>query len=174
MARRFRFNLEAVLRYREIREDERRREFLEARRLVDEEKVKQREMNEERGRLQDEIVEAFQSQAPIQSVMNSYHLIGRLDVAVAESLQRQRQLEEEVEKRRLALVAARQETRMMETLKERRKEEFVMEQDRIEQAFMDELSIQSQGRRLREARAADDAAEERRKAMETTEVEGED
>lgn len=173
MARRFRFNLQAVLRYREIQEDTKRREFLEAQRAVDEEKVKRQEMNQQRGELQDEIVLAFEKHAPIQSVMNSYHMIGRLDTAVAESLRRQRQLEEEVEKRRAAMVVARQETRMMETLKEQRKEEFVREEDRLEQAFMDELSIQTQGRRVREARAAADA-EEMRKAREATEAEGEE
>lgn len=163
MARRFRFNLEAVLRYRTIMEDERRREYLEAKRLVDEEKVKRQEMDAERNRMQDEIVAAFEKQAPIQSVMTSYHIIGRIEQAMVESLKREQQLEVEVEKRRQAMIHARQETRMMETLKERRKEEFVKEQDRVEQAFMDELSIQSQGRRVREARAAADLEEERKR-----------
>lgn len=164
MAKRFRFNLEAVLRYREIKEDERRREFLEVQRLMDEEKVRQQEMNSQRNQLQDEIVTAFEKQAPIQAVMTSYTMIGRLEGAMAESVKRQQQLEAELEKRRQAMIAARQETRMMETLKERRQEEYIKELDRVEQAFMDELSIQSQGRRLREARAQAEA-EELRQAL---------
>ncbi len=171
MAKRFRFNLQAVLRYREIQEDERRREFLEAQRLVDEEKVKRAEMDRERIGLQDEIVRAFEEHAPIQSVMASYHMIGRLEGAIAESLKRQQKLEQEVEVRRQAMIAARQQTRMMETLKEARREEYIRELDRVEQAFMDELSIQSQGRRLREARAVAEEAE-RQKALEAFEAEG--
>lgn len=161
MARRFRFNLEPVLRYREILEDERRREFLEAKRLVDEERVRREEMDRERGGLQDEIVKAFEERAPMQSVMASYRMIGSLETAMADSLRRQQQLEVEMERRRRAMVTASQDKQVMETLKENRREEFVREQDRVEQALLDELSIQARGRRLREAANAADAAEPR-------------
>ncbi len=152
MARRFRFNLDAVLRYREIMEDERRREYLEAKKLVDEERVKQEELQQERSAVLDEIVQALEREVSVQSVMASYSTIGRLDAAVAESRQREKQLEDEVEKRRLAMIGAHQETSIMENLKERRREEFLREQDKIEQALLDDLSIQAQGRRVREAR----------------------
>ncbi len=36
---------------------------------------------------------------------------------------------------------------MMEILKDRRKEEFVREQDKVEQTLLDELSIQDRGRK---------------------------
>lgn len=153
MARRFRFNLEAVLRYRVIMSDERRREFLEAKKLVDEEIQRREEMNRERGQMQDEIVRAFEERAPMQSVMASYRMVGKLEGAMVDSLRRQQQLEVEVERRRQAMIAANQEKQVMESLKERRREEYVKEQDRLEQAFLDELSIQSQARRKREADA---------------------
>lgn len=150
MARRFRFNLEAVLRYREIMEDQKRRDFAEANRLVEEERMRREDMLRERSDLQDEIVKSFAEQAPFQSVVTTYHMVGRLEVAAGESSQRLAALEAEREKRRQALVAARQETRMMETLKEQRREEFVREQDRVEQTMLDELSIQARSRKLRE------------------------
>ncbi len=150
MARRFRFNLEAVLRYREIMEDQKRRDFAEANRLVDEERLRREDILRERSGMQDEIVKSFQEQAPFQSVVASYHMVGRLEQAAAESLRRQQALEAERERRRALLVEARQETRMMETLKERRKEEFVREQEKIEQTLLDELSIQAKARRERE------------------------
>ena len=150
MARRFRFNLEAVLRYREIMEDQKRRDFAEANRLVEEERLRREDIQRERGDLQDEIVRSLESQAPFQSVVSTYHMVGRLEMAAAESVRKQQKLELEREKRRQALVAARQETRMMETLRERRREEFVREQDKVEQALLDELSIQAQARRIRE------------------------
>ena len=154
MARRFRFNLEAVLRHRERLEEDRRREFAEVNRLVEEERLRREEMQRERGELQDEIVKSFEEQAPFQSVVMSYHMVGRLEQAATESLKRQNILNAELEKRRQALVTARQETHMLETLKERRQEEFQREQDRLEQALLDELSIQARGRRLREEKAA--------------------
>ena len=150
MARRFRFNLEAVLRYREIMEDQKRRDFAEANRLVEEERLRREDIQRERGELQDEIVSSFESQAPFQSVVSTYHMVGRLEMAAAESMRRQQKLEHEREQRRQALVTARQETRMMETLKERRREEFVREQEKVEQTLLDELSIQARARRTRE------------------------
>ncbi len=151
MARRFRFNLEAVLRYRNIMADERRREFLESKKLVDEERLRREEMGRERSAAQDEIVRAFEERAPMSSIMASYRMVGSLESAMQDSLRRERQLAIEVERRRKAMVSANQEKQVMESLKERRREEFVREQDRLEQAFLDELSIQSLGRRRREA-----------------------
>lgn len=150
MARRFRFNLEAVLRYRQIMEDQKRRDFAEANRLVEEERLKREDILRERSEMQDDIVRSFADQAPFQSIVSSYHMVGRLDNAARESSDRQRQLEAEKERRRQLLVAARQNTMMMETLKEQRREEFAREQDKADQAVLDELSIQARGRRERE------------------------
>lgn len=58
----------------------------------------------------------------------------------------------------------------MENLKERRREEFIREQDKIEQALLDDLSIQAQGRRVREAKeqaVLDEARLRERLARET-------
>lgn len=150
MARRFRFNLEAILRHRERTEDARRREFAEANRMVEEERLRREDILRERSEMQDEIVRSFEEHAPFQSVVTSYHMVGRLEQAASESIRRQQALETELERRRAALVVARQETKMLETLKERRREEFVREQERVEQALLDELSIQARERRLRE------------------------
>lgn len=163
MARRFRFNLQAVLRYREIMEDQRRRDFLEASRLVDEERLRREDMQRERGEIQDEIVRSFAEQSPFQSIVSSYHMVGRLEHSMSESTRRQQQLEAEKEKRRLAMVEARQQTRMMESLKERRQEEFVREQEKIEQSLLDELSIQAQGRRVREGKASQESEAEKKR-----------
>lgn len=152
MARRFKFNLSAVLRYRELMEDGKRREFAEANRLVEEERMRREDLQRERGEMQDEIVKSFQDRAPFQSIVSSYNMIGRLEQADVESRKRSLLLEAELEKRRQALVRARQETRMMETLKDRRREEFNREQDRIEQTLLDELSVQAKARRDREKR----------------------
>lgn len=150
MAKRFRFNLEAVLRYREITEDRRKREYMEANRAVTEERLRREEMQRERTAMQEEIVRGFEKQEPFQSVVASYNTIGRIENAVSESLRREQRLQAELEEKRKAMVAARMDTRIMESLKERRKEEFLREEDRIEQTVLDELSLQQQGRRKRE------------------------
>lgn len=154
MARRFRFNLESVLRYREIMEDQKRREFAEANRLSEEERVRREAMGEERSELQDEIVRLYEEQAPFKSIVDSYAMVGKLDQLMSDSANRQRQLDAIKEQRRQLLVKARQDTQMMETLKERRREEFVREQDKLEQALLDELSIQARARREMEKKIA--------------------
>ncbi len=160
MARRFQFNLQALLRYREIMEDEKRRAYLEAKRLIDVEKVRQQDLNRQRDQVQDEILHALEDSVSVQAVMASYATVGKIDAALAESRKRVTALEAEVEKRRLAMIGARQETRMMETLKDRRREEFIQEEDKVEQSLIDELSIQARGRRIREENEAAELAEQ--------------
>ena len=147
MAKRFRFDLEPVLRYRAIMEDKRRREFAEANRLAEAERLRRQELGRERGEVQDDIVRLYEARAPFQGIRDSYFLASRLEGEMADSLKRQRELDQAREQRRRDLVAARRDTRMMETIKENRRAEFVREQDRLDQALLDELSIQARARR---------------------------
>ena len=162
MARRFRFNLETVLRYREMQEDQRKREYLEVNRQLNEERLRREDLQRDRGAMQDEIVRGFTEHDPFQSVVSNYNQVGRLENAIGESLRREQQLRAELERRRVAMVEARMDTRMMESLKERRREEFNREQEKAEQSLLDELSIQAQGRRVREAKFEAELAEEKR------------
>jgi flagellar FliJ protein len=135
-------------------EDRRRRDFAEANRVAEGERVHREDLRHEREEIQDEIVRLYDEQAPFQAIRDSYHLTNQLEGEVIASLNRQRRLDQEVDERRKNLIQARQETRMLETLKERRREEFVKEQDRLDQTLLDELSIQARGRMLRERRTA--------------------
>lgn len=173
MAKRFRFNLEAVLRYREITEDRRKREYMEANRAVTEERLRREEMQRERTAMQEEIVRGFEKQEPFQSVVANYNTVGRLENEVAASRRREQQLQGELEIRRKAMVAASMDKKVMESLKERRKEEFIKEEDRMEQITLDDLSIQQQSRRRREEAHAAALEEEKRKLLEELELSGE-
>ncbi len=95
VARRFRFNLDPVLRYRQIMEDQKRREFAEANRVLEEERMRREEIQRERSDMQDEIVQSFQDQAPFQSIVSSYHMVGRLEHAIVVSRRRELALEQE-------------------------------------------------------------------------------
>ncbi len=121
--------------------------------MLEEERVRRQEIIQERSEMQDEIIRSFEGQAPFQSVVSSYHMVAYLEGAINESHRRELTLEQQRELRRLALVEARQETRTMEILKENRKEEFVKEQEKIDQTLLDELSIQARARRIRESQA---------------------
>lgn len=173
MAKRFRFNLEAVLRYRAIQEDEAKREYLELKRLVEQERLRREELAVQRGEMQDEIVQAFAERAPMQAVTTAYSMIGRIESAMAESHRKQAQLEAQAEQKRQIMIVASQKKKVMETLKENRRIEYIQELDRVEQAFLDEMSIQAQGRRLRDAKAAREweEMESERQALLTTDGE---
>ena len=150
MAERFRFNLETVLRYRGIIKDRCQREFAAASRRVEEERRRGEDILRERGDIQDEIVKAFQEHSPFQSIIASYRTADSLARSAVESAKRRRELEIEAEKSRQALVEASRDKEVMESLKERRREEFRRDQERQQQALLDEMSIQSRSRRLRD------------------------
>lgn len=174
MAKRFRFNLEAVLRYRQIQEDEAKREYLDLKRMMEQERVRREEMSAQRGDIQDEIVQAFSERAPMQAITAAYHMIGKIESAMAESMRREKDLELKAEAKRQAMIKSSQRKKAMEILKDRRREEFVREQDLIEQNFLDDMSIQAQSRRRREAAAnlEWEEMEMARRAMMTPEGEG--
>ena len=151
MAKRFRFNLEAVLRYRGVLEDQRRRDYLQANRLVEEERVRRDSLLRERGEIQDEIVKSFQDCLPLPVIVASYRLVDSLERSAGESARRLGDLEAEAERRRLDLIEAGRDKRVMEMLKERRREEFRLEQDKLDQAELDETSIRMRSWRRREA-----------------------
>lgn len=165
MARRFRFNLDPVLRLRKREVDERRREFAEVNRMLQEERQRREDIHHERIGMQEEIVRSFEEQAPFQSIVATYNLIGSLENEITESMRREAALEQELEKRRIAMIEANKQARILEILKERRRTEFLREEERQEQAVLDELSIQAQGRRKREERLAQEEEEARVNAL---------
>ena len=158
MARRFKFNLESVLRYRSLVEDRRHREFAEANRRVEEEHRRREEFLREMDGIQDDIVRHYQEQAPFQSIVACYRVAGSLERSAEESAKRRREYEAEAEKRRQELIAASRDRRVMESLKERRREEFLREEERREQLLLDEMSIQARARRLAEQARQEGAA----------------
>jgi flagellar export protein FliJ len=58
-------------------------------------------------------------------------------------VQQQQQVAQEVERRRLALVEADRQVRVLEKLREKKHEEYVRQEERRDQRLMDELAARA-------------------------------
>ncbi len=147
MAKKFRFKLQPVLRYRERIEEETRGRFAKIQQL---QQAKEREISE----LQRQNGEALGAMVDAQSgdvdmarvrILNRY--ITGLNIS---SLQRQgelRAIQGEVEKRRRELVRARQEVRVLDKLKDRRYQDHLYEENQEEMKIFNEIAIQADWRK---------------------------
>ena len=143
---RFQFKLEKLRRLRETARDERRASLAEAFRA-------QQILEDRQTALGREI---FESQIAQRALMEA----GELDVTGAIEQQRFRlsaesrqanlaeqsaALDAEVEKRRLALIEAEREVRLLDKLEERQKEEHALRQSRMDVKELDEVASRRHG-----------------------------
>ena len=148
MARRFRFRLQPVLRQREIVEEQRKKEFALANRAVDEARLKQQAMPEERTQMQEDVRVLYESQSPFQRVLDVYRYQNTLELQLARNARDLAHLEVFREERRLVLVEAQKNRKAMEILRDKRKAEHEAENARAEQNALDELAVQARRRRM--------------------------
>ena len=153
MARRYRFPLASLLRLRERAEEERKKEFAAALQAVRQEEERRERLAADRAALQGDIVQLYKDKAPFIYITATYRDIGQLAGEILRSEITQRQLEEAAEQTRQRLIEAQRDRKAMETLRDRRKEEFDRETERLEQAALDEMSIRARARRLAETTA---------------------
>ncbi len=147
MAKKFAFTLEPVLRYREMIENEKKRDFAVANRAVDEERLRLRDLNGWRGETQEEVVSMYAEESPFIHVIEAYRYINTLDLQISHGLRRLDKLQATAEEKRQALMESQQQRRALEILRERRCAEYNYQAARAEQAGMDELAIQAKRRR---------------------------
>lgn len=147
MAKRFHFHLDPVLRYRQILENERKKEFAIANRAWEEERLHRTEMEEERQKTQEEIRALYAAKTKFQEILETYRYVNALDVRLAYLERRLAELDRVREEKREALVKARRDRRALEILREHRKEEHDAQNAAEEQKILDELAIRAARRR---------------------------
>jgi len=145
--RAFRFRLERVLQLRRLQEDLRREALWEV----------QRELNDARGylaELQDEFAEYTKRLRSCRSgkveayeVLSYERYVDYLHVAIERQRQVVEGLEAQLEERRKALQEAVRRRRVLESLKERREEDYRRYKNRIIQNFLDEVGAKTTARR---------------------------
>ena len=152
MARRYRFPMAALLRLRERTEEERKKEFAVAVQAVQEEQDRRERLTADRSALQGDIIQLYKEKAPFVYITTTYRDIGQLAGEILRSEITQRQLEQAVEETRQRLIEAQRERKALEILRDRRKEEYDREMERVEQAALDDMAIRARARHLAENR----------------------
>lgn len=147
MAKKFKFSLQPVLKYREIIESQRKKDFALANRAVDEERMTQERMREERSSTQDDLRDSYNSAQPFSDILELHRYVGVMDMQLVQSGRRMYRLQQALEDKLKKLVTARKDRRALEIIKDKRKEEHAQEEARAEQAELDALAVQAKRRR---------------------------
>jgi flagellar export protein FliJ len=146
----FRFRLATLLRLREADRDERRSHLADAQRAEDIVRARIAEIDGESSRLRGE---SARLSRPGRVNIDELMEINRFELLLAAerqgAVQQQKLVAEEVERRRLALVAADREVRVLERLRETGQERHQQEADRQERKQMDETATHAYVRKDR-------------------------
>jgi len=148
VAKRFRFNLQTVLRCREIRETERKKEFGLANRAVEETRMQRESLQADRETVRDDIRGLYADKAGFSRILDAYRYGNAVDLALARNARNLAHLEAVRDEKREVLVAARRDRRAMEMLKEKRRKAHEDEAVREEQSALDELAIAARRRAM--------------------------
>ena len=136
MAERFKFGLDKLLEIRKEKEEESKRLFTESQREKRKVEEKLEELNENYNKYKgispnEDVVYQKLKRYYIQGVQNGITL-NEKDLAIKDH---------EVEKCRRDLMAKQMERKTVQTLKDKKFEAYVKEQDRVEQINLDELAL---------------------------------
>jgi flagellar export protein FliJ len=135
----FRFRLATLLRLRESDRDERRSHLADAQRAEDIVRARIAEIDGETSRLRGESARLSRPGAVNVDVLMEINRFELLLVAERQAaVQQQKLVAEEVERRRLALVAADREVRVLERLRETQQERHRQDAERQERKQLDE------------------------------------
>ncbi len=151
MAKRFRFNLQPVLRYREIIEGDKKKDFAVANRHVEEQSLQMEKLRETRDMTQHDVRELYQGKAPFRHIVAQYRYINTLDLNLAMGSNKLKQLQAVRDEKRATFIEARRDRRALELLREKRAQQHEYELNREEQTTLDEIAVRV--KRQREEKA---------------------
>ena len=116
MAKRFKFRLESVLKYRQIIEDEKKREFAAANQAAEAQRLKAQELEHERVDVLKSIGEMRSrgGEVHLASMVDSMRLVSKIEIGIQSANNETRRLEKEMEGRRRAFVEAQRDKKAIE------------------------------------------------------------
>jgi flagellar FliJ protein len=129
-----------LLRLREVTRDERRRQLAEAQRAEAVLRERRTQLQTEQQGLKDETAKFSTGRVDVDRVLSIQRYETVLQIEVASNAEQLRQVETEVERRRLILVAADRDVQVLEKLRETQKDRFRIEQERKDLKQMDEIA----------------------------------
>ena len=136
MAERFRFGLDKLLEIRKAKEEESKRLFTESQR----EKKKIEEKLEELNQNYNKYKGIVPNEDIVYQKLKRYYLQG-VQSGIKSSEKDLVIKNQEIDKRRRDLTAKQMERKTVQTLKDKKYEAYVREQDRVEQINLDELAL---------------------------------
>lgn len=141
--KKFRFNLESVLDYRQLKEDQERQKLAAANRNAAMVKKHLLELQEKLDQEQEATGQALTQTMSIDltEALQRVLYLETLQHWVKEQEQRLQQAQEEVSRCQVRVLKAHQETQVLENLKKKRLEEYLAEMNKREQQLMDELGL---------------------------------
>lgn len=158
MAKGFKFRLQKVLEMREQKEKLLQQRFMELLAMAEYEKKELEKLYERQEEYRQQLAEKQQGNLEVHEVMNYLSYLEHLADAIEEQKVVVREAEERAEEARLDLMRAAQEKKAVEKLRDKQYEDWMKEQQRAENIFLDEISSS------RFNRKAGTAASERRTA----------
>ena len=141
MAKKFNFRLQPLLRLREFEEDKKKKAFAEANRALAEEVERREQLANERKQMIENVREAYSTGAPFEQVLDHYKSMNQVEYTLRKGMPLLKQLEHEVERTRAELMEAKREKKVIEIVKEKRKNEYMQQLDKEEQQQIDEISM---------------------------------
>ncbi len=147
MAKKFDFRLASVLKYREMLEKEKLKEFAQANKLVEEQKAAILKMDGMRRESMDEVAQMYENHENFRKIVETHRYMNTLELGMSRRTVQMIKYKEQADKKRTVLVKARKDKRVLELLEERQKEAFDHEQAVAEQNELDELAVQAWRRR---------------------------
>ncbi len=154
MAKKFKFRLESVLKYRKIIEDEKKREFAEANKAVEEQRMKIRELEEDRQDLIESIRDMREGKSNekihMSGMVDAMLIVGGIEMGIITANNEVQRLSKEVAGKRQAFVESQRDKKAIEILKDKRKKTYLHELETEQQQLLDELSIRMSRKRTAE------------------------
>ncbi|MBP5233397.1 MAG: flagellar export protein FliJ [Planctomycetes bacterium] len=151
MAKKFKFRLEAVLKYRQMVEDEQKRNFAAANAAVEEKRRQAEELDQERAAAVEGLRNVRDAgEVNMRALNDSLRYIGNLEMGAMSVRQEEERLRQQMEGIRQQFVAARRDKRAVEVLKEKRRAAYDFALGQEFQAQLDEISLRALLKRRRE------------------------
>jgi flagellar export protein FliJ len=138
---RFEFRLQTLLKLRESLRQQRRQELAEAHRVEDllQQQIDQVESQQEETRKRSKVA-ASPGMISVSRLLDTHRYEILLQARIQQLLAQQNQLREEIERRRQALMAADQDVRILEKLREKQESAHRWEEDRRDVKELDEIA----------------------------------
>lgn len=137
----FRFDLQQVLNYRRQREESKEFEFAEARRVMQQEEARLAFFKDRRDRYQRELVERQkQGVTPAEvAIYNAYRLF--IEEKIENQMEAVETARKQLEKKTEELMEARKDRKILDRLRSRKHDAYLIDSRRREMKQLDELAI---------------------------------